>query len=143
MDWPHLSKEFTCNFKGNKNIATRGPSSDAESQIGLLLDSFGPERHVIAESYKFVMWIGGEIFVQWLYTNPTTSPKTLTMLNLTLADPHDAFESFRAPVFRDFIRNYSVSELGPLVASKNVLNRNLFFSSRICRSSCDKLHAFR
>jgi len=35
---------------------TRGPSSDAESQI--LLD-----RHVIAKGFKFVMWLGGEISI--------------------------------------------------------------------------------
>src|SRR6218665_3945406 len=37
--------------------------------------------------------------------NPNTNPRTLTALNLTLTDPHGAFESFCAPIFCDFIRN--------------------------------------
>ena len=40
------------------------------------------------------------------YNNPNANPKTLTMLNLTLTDPHDAFEICCAPVFCEFIRNY-------------------------------------
>ena len=41
------------------------------------------------------------------YTNPNTNPKPLTTLALTLADHDNAFESFCAPVFCDFVRNYS------------------------------------
>src|SRR6218665_3232075 len=33
-------------------------------------------------------------------TNPTTNPKTLT--TLTLTNPHNAFESFCAPIFCDY-----------------------------------------
>jgi len=32
-------------------------------------------------------------------SNDYTNPKTFTTLNLTLIDPHNAFESFYAPVF--------------------------------------------
>jgi len=39
------------------------------------------------------------------YTNPNNT-KTLSTLTLTLTDPHDAFESFCAPVIYDFIRSY-------------------------------------
>jgi len=49
------------------------------------------------------------------YTNPNTSPKTLTTLALTLTDHHDAFESFFAPVFCDFVRNYSSTVDGAVV----------------------------
>jgi len=44
------------------------------------------------------------------YINPITNPKTLTMLTFTgftLTDPHGAFESFCAPAFCGFVRNYS------------------------------------
>jgi len=41
------------------------------------------------------------------YTNANSNPKTLTTLALTLADPHDTFDSFCASVFCDFVRNYS------------------------------------
>jgi len=46
-------------------------------------------------------------FISNNYTNPNTYPETLTTLTLTLADPQGAFESFCAPVFYDFVRNYS------------------------------------
>jgi len=46
-------------------------------------------------------------FVSNDYSNPNTNPKTLTTLALTLADPHDAFDSYCAPVFSDFVQNYS------------------------------------
>ena len=49
------------------------------------------------------------------YTNPNTNLKVLTTLNLTLSNPHDAFESLWAPVCCDFKTNYLGSELGPLV----------------------------
>ena len=39
-----------------------------------------------------------------------TNPKTLTAGILTLNDRHGAFESFCAPVFCDFIRNYFLSD---------------------------------
>src|SRR6218665_1487061 len=50
------------------------------------------------------------------YTNPNTNPKTLA---LTLADHHDDFESFCAPVFCDFVglRNYSCTVDGAVVTS--------------------------
>ena len=51
------------------------------------------------------------------YTNPNTNPKTLTTLALTLADHHDAFESFCARVFWDFVRNYSCTVDGAVVTS--------------------------
>src|SRR6218665_3006570 len=53
------------------------------------------------------------------YTNPNTNPKTLTMLALTLADHHDAFKSFFAPVFWDFVRNYYCTVDGAVVTSYN------------------------
>jgi len=37
------------------------------------------------------------------YTNPNTNPKTLTMLNLTLTNPHDALKAF---VCRYFVTLY-------------------------------------
>src|SRR6218665_2604930 len=51
------------------------------------------------------------------YTNPNTNPKTLTTLALTLTGQHDAFESFCAPVFYDFARNYSCTVDGAVVTS--------------------------
>jgi len=66
------------------------------------------------------LWCDSE--VKFLFndnTNPNTNPKTLTTLNLTQTDLHDAFESFCEPAFCDFIRNYSGSEFGPLVTSNN------------------------
>ena len=51
-------------------------------------------------------------------TNPDTNNKTLTKLALTLTDHHDAFESFCAPVFCDFVRNYSCTVDGAVVTSK-------------------------
>ena len=41
------------------------------------------------------------------YTNPNTNLMTPTMITLTLTDPYDAFGSFCAPVFFDFIRSDS------------------------------------
>jgi len=37
------------------------------------------------------------------------------MLALSLTDHHDAFESFWAPVFCDFVRNYSCTVDGAVV----------------------------
>jgi len=51
------------------------------------------------------------------YTNPNTNPKTLTTLALTLADHHNAFESFHAPAFCDFVGNYSCTVDGAVVTS--------------------------
>src|SRR6218665_3610750 len=51
------------------------------------------------------------------YTNPNTNPKTLTTGILTLTYHDDAFESFCAPAFCDFIRNYSGTDICPLVTS--------------------------
>ena len=51
------------------------------------------------------------------YTNPNTNPNTLTTLALTLTNHHDAFESFCAPVFCDFVRNYSCTVDGAVVPS--------------------------
>ena len=73
-----------------------------------------------AEGYKFVIWRGVENFFKFLsndYTNPNTNPKTLTEGILTLNDRHEAFESFCAPVFCDFMRNYSGSDVIALVTS--------------------------
>ena len=70
-------------------------------------------------SWKATNWwcdSGGEI-----YSNNNTNPKTLTTLTLTLADPHGAFESFCAPAFCDFIRNYSCTVDGAVVTS-NLIN---------------------
>jgi len=55
------------------------------------------------------------------YTNPNTNPKTLTTLALTLADHHDDFESFCAPVFCDFVRNYSCTVDGAVVTSYKLI----------------------
>src|SRR6218665_2329840 len=55
------------------------------------------------------------------YTNPNTNPKTT--LALTLTDHHDAFESFCAPVFCDFVRNYSCTVDGAVVTSNLVAFR--------------------
>ena len=52
------------------------------------------------------------------YTNPNANPKTLTTLALALADHHDAFESFCAPGFCYFVRNYSCTVDGAVVTSK-------------------------
>jgi len=52
------------------------------------------------------------------YTNPNTNPKTLTTLAMTLADHHDAFESYCAAMFCDFVRNYSCTVNGALVTLK-------------------------
>ena len=51
------------------------------------------------------------------YTNPNTNPRTLTSLALTLANHHDAFERFFAPVFCYFVRNYSYTVDGAVVTS--------------------------
>jgi len=51
------------------------------------------------------------------YTNPNTNPKTLTAGTLTLNDRQDAFESFCALVFCDFVRNYSCIVNGAVVTS--------------------------
>src|SRR6218665_2714607 len=51
------------------------------------------------------------------YANPNTNPKTLTTIALTLANHHDAFASFRAPVFCDFLRNYFCTVDGAVVTS--------------------------
>jgi len=62
-------------------------------------------------------------FLSSNYTNPNTNPNTLTMLTLTLTDPHGALESSRscAPKFCDFIRNYSCTVDGAVVIS-NLIN---------------------
>src|SRR6218665_1198599 len=51
------------------------------------------------------------------YTNPNINPKILTTLALARVDHHDAFESFCAPVFCDFVRNYSCTVDGAVVTS--------------------------
>src|SRR6218665_346026 len=53
-------------------------------------------------------------------TNPNTNHKTLTMLALTLADHHYAFESFCAPVFCDFVRNYYSTVDGAVLTSLKI-----------------------
>ena len=61
------------------------------------------------------LWCDSEMkFLSNDYINPNTNPKTLTTLTLTLTDPHDASESFCAPVFCDFIRNYFQESFGLL-----------------------------
>jgi len=50
-------------------------------------------------------------FVSNDYSNPDTNPKILTTLALTLTGPLDALGSFCAPVFCDFVRNYSCTSL--------------------------------
>src|SRR6218665_1305782 len=51
------------------------------------------------------------------YTNPNTNPKPRTTLVLSLADHHNAFESFHAPAFCDFVGNYSCTVDGAVVTS--------------------------
>ena len=51
------------------------------------------------------------------YTSPNTKPNTLMTLTLTLTDPHNACVSFCAPVFCDFVRNYSCTVDGAVVTS--------------------------
>ena len=67
-----------------------------------------------------VMWTSqiGDVTreVEFL-SNYYTNPKTLTTLALTLADHHDAFESFCAPIVCDFVRNYSCTVDGAVVTS--------------------------
>src|SRR6218665_651305 len=58
------------------------------------------------------------------YTNPYTKSKNFTTLSLTLAEHHDAFESFCAPVFCDFVRNYSSTVDGAVVTSCSILKIN-------------------
>src|SRR6218665_2253686 len=84
---------------------TTAPSTVAESG-----NAIGPERHVI---------LTGDVTreVQFL-SNDYTNPTILSTLALTLADHHDAFESFSAPVFCDFVRNYSCTVDGAVVTSK-------------------------
>src|SRR6218665_3899183 len=55
------------------------------------------------------------------YTNPNTNPRTLTMLTLTQTDPQDTFESFCAPVFCNFIRNYYCTVDGAIVTSNELI----------------------
>ena len=66
---------------------------------------------MIAEGYRLVTRE-----VDFL-SNDYTNPKTLTTLALTLADHYDAFESFCAPVFCDFVRKYSCTVDGAVVTS--------------------------
>jgi len=73
-----------------------------------------------------VMWLIGDVtrqgeFLSNNYTNPNTNPKTLTTLALTLADHHSAFENFCAPVFCDFVRNYSCTVDGAVVTSYKLI----------------------
>ena len=71
---------------------------------------------MIAEGYVGDVTRGVE-FLSNDYTNPNTNPNTLTTLVLTLVDHHDAFEGFCAPVFCDFVRNYSCTVDGAVVTS--------------------------
>src|SRR6218665_3620174 len=59
------------------------------------------------------------------HTNPNTNPKTLTTLALTIADHQDAFESFYAPVFCDFVRIYSCSVDGAVVTLFDLTRRTM------------------
>ena len=56
---------------------------------------------------------------------------TLTTLVLTLADNHDAFESSCAPVFCDFVRNYSCTDDDAVVTSKKITSRHVRTSSTL------------
>src|SRR6218665_1900756 len=64
------------------------------------------------------------------YTNPNTNPKTLMTLILALTDSHDAFESLCAPVFCDFVRNYSGTDNGAIVTSYHRSNCSNHFKAR-------------
>src|SRR6218665_1739528 len=99
---------------------TRTPSSVTYFMDGPLADSprssnaIGPERRGLqicdlTRSYNFFKFLSND------YTNPNTNPKTLTAGILTY--PDDAIESFCAPAFCDFIRNYSGTDVCPLVTS--------------------------
>src|SRR6218665_314035 len=72
------------------------------------------------------------------YTNPNTNPKTLTAGILTLTYPDGAFESFCAPAFCDFIRNYSRTELCPLVTSYILLHMVSFVITNMPEILCCK-----
>ena len=55
--------------------------------------------------------------LEFLSNDYITLILTLTTLALTLADHHDAFESFCVPVFCDIVRNYSCTVDGAVVTS--------------------------
>src|SRR6218665_3205677 len=74
-----------------------------------------------------VTWEGK--FLSNDYTNPNTNPRTLTTLALILADHHDDFERFCAPVFCDFVRNYSCTVDGAVVTSRSSFENTLMFTS--------------
>src|SRR6218665_997284 len=79
-------------------------------------NAIGPERGGLqicdlTRSCNFFKFLSND------YTNSNTNPKTLTAGILTLTYPDDAFESFCAPAFCDFIRNYSPTDVCPLVTS--------------------------
>jgi len=81
------------------SAVTRGSSLEAESQT--LLD-----QSIMWSQKVTNLWCDSEVkFLSNDYTNPNTIPRTLKTLTLTLTDPHDAFESFCAPVVCDFIWN--------------------------------------
>src|SRR6218665_2321885 len=59
--------------------------------------------------------IGDVEFLSNDFTNPNTNPKALTTLALSLANHHDAYASFCAPLFCDFVQNYSCTVDGAVV----------------------------
>src|SRR6218665_2071478 len=74
-------------------------------------ESGGLQTCDLTRSYNFVSFLSND------YTNPNTNPKTLMASILTLTYPDDAFESFCALAFCDFILNYSRTDVCPLVTS--------------------------
>src|SRR6218665_3870357 len=86
------------------------------------------------------------------HTNPNTNPKTLMAGILTLNDRHGAFESFCAPVFCDFLRNYFLSDsktFGLLDTSFEIWKPTIqfidqkYYSSLIHSSSSNPRHLWR
>src|SRR6218665_269882 len=93
-------------------------------------NSIGPESggvHTcdLTRSYNFVQFLSND------YTNPKTNPKTLTASILTLTYPDDAFESFCALAFCDFIRNYS--RIGRRLSASHFVFGYLLISSSFTR----------
>jgi len=69
------------------------------------------------------------------YTNPNTNPKTLTTLTLTLTDPHNAFESFCAPIFGNYMRNYFLDWESEYRTPRHFVSRQCFIISRTAAPS--------
>src|SRR6218665_2008702 len=97
----------------NRGAKSKTGGNASWSQRGM--DAPGCGRLPIGDAAREVTFLSND------YTNPNTNPKTFTTLILTLTDPHCAFESFCAPAFFDFIRNYSCTFDGAVVTS-NLIN---------------------